>query len=140
MGLIKAIALIAIAIALIMGGYSDYKTRKVPNIYPLIILAAGLFIQDSWGLKILGFILPFAIIPLAEKITKTKSGGADIKMYAAIGLSFSLYGLTWIVAGMLPLCIIGSLIKHRSMNEAIPMCTYLAFSGLIYMMIHFVIL
>ena len=124
------IACIIIALTLAVGAYTDYKTRTIPNIIPIIIFACGFFTAVPWLMKIFSLV---AIIILLILLRKKRSGGGDIKLYTslcwAIGIpSFAVVLLLVYLAAV----ITTKLIRKDEKGKTIPLCTYMAPAFILY--------
>jgi Flp pilus assembly protein protease CpaA len=93
---LSSVAYVCIFIALCYGAYTDYKSRIIPNIVPLLILIFGIFTNVQLTYKLISCLAIVLALFLAKKTTKRSSGGGDIKLY--ISLSFAL--------GIIDVCII----------------------------------
>jgi len=130
--LIAHIASGGTAIALLCSGYSDYKTRVVPNIYPFIILLLGFFTGGVWLDKFLGLILPFFLAVFLSQLTKQASGGADLKLYAALGFNLGLSGFCICLFLSLLIIFIVSILARLSFQRSVPLYTYIALAYFIF--------
>lgn len=83
-------------------------------------------------MKVLGLLFPIAATLLADRVMRTKSGGADIKMYAATGFTFGLGGLVCIWAITFIAALMWLLVRKAPLQTKLPMCSFLAAGGCIY--------
>lgn len=130
MSILNIATLCLASVASCVGAYTDYKTRTVSNYIPLTIFLAGFFTGGLWSYKILGFAVPLMLIIATTAVTRQKSGGADIKMYAACGFCFGFWGLLMVLTVAFVVSVVTGLIKRRPKGAFVPMCTYL-FPGVI---------
>lgn len=122
-----------IGVLLLVGAYTDYKTRTIPNAVPIGILVCGIFTATPWWFKF--FSLGFMVLFLA--LSKKKSGGGDVKLYCALAFSLGLAALAFILVITLILNFSVALIRKRRIDktERIPLCTFVAPAYIIYMLI-----
>lgn len=114
-------------------GVQDWKTRIVPNQYPLLLFLLGLIqwsgSRETVFLKIAGLVFPVAATLFFDCIFRVRSGGADIKMYAATGFVFGLSGLVCIWAATFIIALAWLLIRKIPFQTKLPMCSFLAIGG-----------
>lgn len=113
------------AAALIYGGVVDYRQREIPHIVSILLLFSGLLnFTGSW--RIMGLILPAALLLAVAKLTKSEVPGGDFKLICALGFACGLPEL----AAILFLSGIGAvgygLIRHLPLKRHIPLCAYVA--------------
>ena len=122
-------ACVIIGAALGYGAYTDAKTRTIPNIVPLVVLAAGFFTAGSLVGKLVTLSIFVVVFALISHMTKIRSGGGDVKLYMAI--AFSLVVI--LVLTMLLLKVADKVKgKKREKGERFPLCTYVFPAYLIY--------
>lgn len=113
-------------------GVQDWKTRIAPNRYPLLLFLLGLLQWSGRGmifLKIAGLVFPVAATLFFDRIFHVRSGGADVKMYAAAGFAFGLFGLTYIWSLTFAAALTWVTAKKLGRREKLPMCSFLAIGG-----------
>lgn len=112
------------AVALIYGGVMDYRQREIPHIVSILLLVSGLLNFSFW--RIMGLILPAALLLTVAKLTKSEVPGGDFKLICALGFACGLPEL----AAILFLSGIGAvgygLIRHLPLKRHIPLCAYVA--------------
>lgn len=114
-------------------GIQDWKTRIVSNRRSTALLLLGLFQWSAPGLmKILGLLFPIVATLLLDRVMRTKSGGADVKMYAATGFMFGLGGLVCIWAVTFIIVLMWLLVRKAPLRTKLPMCSFLAVGGCVY--------
>lgn len=123
-------------IALLLAGWSDWKTRTVRNVWPLLVLITGLFSDGAWWDKTLGFVLPILLIYLSKRITHKQSGGADIKMYVSIGFHYGYIGFCGILLLSYLCVMLVTVLQKKEKCRYVPMVTYLAVGAVLYTLIN----
>ncbi len=123
--MINYIPILINAAALIYGGIVDFKRREIPNVVPLLLIVSG-FLSFSIFWRIIGLIIPAAILFIAAKLTKSNVPGGDFKLLCALGFTCGLREL----AAILFLSGIGAmgygLIRRLPVKRHIPLCSYVA--------------
>ena len=118
---------ILFAILLISASYCDIRTRKVPDIYSILIVALALFLPD-YG-KLWGILCgcPFLLAALAVG----GIGGADIKIMGAagmvLGLKQGMFALMVGLSGMLAYHYIRRFLSHddQEAEQSYPLIPFL---------------
>ena len=113
------------AAALIYGGVVDGKRREIPNAVPLLLLLSGfLSFPNFW--RIMGLIIPAALLLAAAKLTKSEVPGGDFKLICALGFACGLPELAAILflSGMGAVAY--GLIRRLPLKRHIPLCSYVA--------------
>ena len=113
------------AAALIYGGVVDGKRREIPNAVPLLLILSGfLSFPNFW--RIMGLILPAALLLVAAKLTKSEIPGGDLKLICALGFACGLPEL----AAILFLSGMGAaaygFLRRLPIRRHIPLCSYVA--------------
>ena len=125
-------------LAVILGAaVSDWKTRRISNRYPLLLLAGGLLAlvgQTEPDLTVSEAVVGAVVcgLPLlvAALLAKGSFGGGDIKLMAAAGVCLGpekgLYALFFglVFGGFFGLGL--TVLKKRKKEEAIPLGPFLA--------------
>lgn len=118
----------ATSTAAVIGGYTDFKTRTVSNVIPLVIFLCGLFPGVRRSEQIFGLCFMVFALLLVHRLTGKRSGGADIKMYLALSFNF---GFTVLIPFFM-LAYLSALIYRRinriEKGRPIPMCICLGVS------------
>ncbi|MFB0921688.1 MAG: A24 family peptidase [Oscillospiraceae bacterium] len=113
------------AAALIYGGVIDFRRREIPNVVPLLLLLSG-FLSLSIFWRIMGLVIPAALLFIAAKLTRSKVPGGDFKLLCALGFACGLPEL----AAIILLSGIGAVsygfIKRLPLKRHIPLCSYVA--------------
>jgi len=113
------------AAMLIYGGVVDFRHREIPNAVPLLLLLSG-FLSFSNFWRIMGLIIPAALLLAAAKLTKIEVPGGDLKLICALGFACGLPEL----AAILFLSGIGAVvygfILRLPLKRHIPLCSYVA--------------
>lgn len=127
-------ACIVIAAALGYGAYTDAKTRTIPNMVPFIIFIAGFFTAGSTVSKVITLAVFLLVFALVSSLTKLRSGGGDIKLYAAIAFSLGAFSLAVILLLTMLLVKLADKVKgkKREKGERFPLCVYAFPAYLIY--------
>ena len=122
------IIILLFAVPLLWAAVMDYMKRIIPDWTWIAILLLGVmsaFILPHPTLlqRIAGFLLPgICLLSLAMKYGGV--GGGDIKLTAAIGFSFGLYGLTSIFFfALLPALLYSKVMRQKSVPLAVFLCT-----------------
>lgn len=128
-------------LALIYGGYYDYKKRIIPDKVHLIIIISS-FLTNFYPLdSILGlFVLPiFFIVPVFYK--EDSVGGGDIKLVGAISFFLGLKnGIIAIIIGLLLAIVFSLLVLKRDRFDSFPLGPYLAAGSFISLLIWFLLI
>lgn len=117
------------AIPMSCAAVTDWKKRIIPDwTWITIILIGGIsaffFKAPSFPLsdRITGFLLP-GISLLVIAVRYGGVGGGDIKLMAAMGFCFGLYGLAAILFfTVIPACVYSLATKQRSIPLAVFLC------------------
>lgn len=119
--------LLLCSIPILWAAVTDYRKRIIPDwTWIAIVLVGGvsafLLSDPTLVQRIAGFLLPgFCLLFLAMKYGGV--GGGDIKLTAALGFCFGLYGLTAILFfAVIPACIYARIIRQRSVPLAVFLC------------------
>ena len=125
-----------LCLALAYGAYADIKTREVPNIVPLVILAAGC-IGFSPLLSFTGLLVMAAVFFFAAYLSRGGMGGGDIRLMAASGFALGAWGgILQTIIG-LSLAVFYAFIRARAMGkrewrkETIPLVPFLGAGGVL---------
>lgn len=89
---------IAIGLLLATACYTDYTKRIIPNIIPILILAAGFFTNGDLVMKFVNLIAMALILVAAEKLLHQHSGGGDLKLYLSLSFALGLLSVGIILA------------------------------------------
>lgn len=126
------------AIPIVWAAIKDFKKRIIPDWTWIAILLIGgvsafLFNTPNIPLleRILGFLLPgLSLLFLAVKYGGV--GGGDIKLTAAMGFYFGLYGIVAILFfALLPACIYTKVTRQKSVPLAVYLCIgFFVYAGL----------
>jgi leader peptidase (prepilin peptidase)/N-methyltransferase len=124
---------ILFSVLLITAGILDARSRKIPDIFPLLIAALGilrLFLEPAGAADhVLGMLI-LSVPMLLLTLRFGGLGGGDIKLVAASGLFLGVHGVTMgvLLAGLLALLAMGllSLLRLRSRTEPFPFGPFLA--------------
>lgn len=117
------------AVPILWAAISDYRRRIIPDWTWIAVLLIGgvsalLFNIPYIPLtdRILGFLLPgVSLLFLAIKYGGV--GGGDIKLTAAMGFCFGLYGITAILFfALVPACVYGKVNRQKSIPLAVFLC------------------
>jgi leader peptidase (prepilin peptidase)/N-methyltransferase len=138
------------AVPIICAAMTDWKKRIIPDWTWITILITGIFcavIGESIARDVQGILY----VPLIERITGLLYpaaalliialkwggvGGGDIKLTAALGFAFGLYGLVFILFfAVAPACIYAGATRQKS----VPLAVFLAAGFLAYVCIYFLI-
>jgi len=113
------------AAALIYGGVIDFRRREIPNAVPIVLLSLASFSFPTFW-RIMGLILPAALLLAAAKLTKSEVPGGDLKLICALGFACGLPEL----AAILFLSGMGAaaygFIRRLPLKRHIPLCSYVA--------------
>lgn len=124
--LLSHLAVFSTLTALLVAGYSDFMTRTVKNRWPIIILLSGFLTEGEWFDKLIGLLLPFLMALLLGRMMKQKSGGADLKMYAAIGFNFGYFSFCKILLLACLFLLFVTTLLQKPYRRPVPLCTYLS--------------
>lgn len=130
--------LLLCAVPLVWAAITDLRKRIIPDWTWIAILLIGgvsafLLPYPTPAQRIAGFLLPgICLLLLAMKYGGV--GGGDIKLTAAIGFSFGLYALAFILfLALPPACIYGAATRQRSVPLAVFLCIgFFAYAGVLY--------
>lgn len=138
--IIPWVACIVIAAALGYGAYTDAKTRTIPNMVPFIIFIAGFFTAGSTVSKVITLAVFLLVLALVSSLTKLRSGGGDIKLYAAIAFSLGAFSLAVILLLTMLLVKLADKVKgkKREKGERFPLCVYVFPAYLLYFVCYMV--
>lgn len=117
------------AIPMVCAAITDWKKRIIPDWTWITILLIGsisaYIIKTPYFTlfdRIAGFLLP-GISLLIIAVRYGGVGGGDIKLMAALGFYFGLYGLAAILFfAVIPACIYAGVTKQRSIPLAVFLC------------------
>ena len=119
------ISILITAAALIYGGVVDFRRREIPNAVPIVLLSLGAFAFPTFW-RIMGLIIPAALLLAAAKLTKSEVPGGDFKLICALGFACGLPELAAIIV-LSALCAMAyGFIRHLPLNRHIPLCAYVA--------------
>lgn len=119
------IPILITAAALIYGGVVDLRRREIPNTIPLLLLLSG-FLSFSTFWRIMGLIIPAALLLAAAKLAKSEVPGGDFKLICALGFACGLPELAAILflsgtgAAAYGCC------RRLPIRRHIPLCSYVA--------------
>lgn len=121
--------MILCAIPMICAAITDMKKRIIPDwTWIAILLIGGIsaFFFKTLNLplfdRIVGFLLPAASL-LFIAVKYGGVGGGDIKLTAALGFCFGLYGIAAILFfAVIPACIYAKATRQRSVPLAVFLC------------------
>lgn len=123
--MINYVPILINAAALIYGGVIDFRRREIPNAVPIVLLFLGAFFFPTFW-RIMGLIIPAALLLAAAKLTKSEVPGGDFKLLCALGFACGLPEL----AAIIVLSALGALaygfIRHLPLKRHIPLCAYIA--------------
>jgi Flp pilus assembly protein protease CpaA len=123
--MINYVTILINAAALIYGGIVDLRRREIPNAVPIVLLSVAAFSFPTFW-RIMGLILPAALLLAAAKLTKSEVPGGDFKLICALGFACGLPELAVIIV----LSALGALaygfIRHLPLKRHIPLCAYIA--------------
>lgn len=126
------------AVPILWAAVTDFRKRIIPDWTWIAVLLIGgvsafLFKMPYIPLleRILGFLLP-GVSLLFCAVKYGGVGGGDIKLTAAMGFSFGLYGLAAILFfAILPAYIYAKAAKQKSVPLAVFLCVgFFAYAGL----------
>lgn len=126
------------AVPILWAAITDYRKRIIPDWTWIAILLIGgvsafLFNTPYIPLleRILGLLLPgLSLLFLAVKYGGV--GGGDIKLTAAMGFCFGLYGIVAILFfALIPACIYAKVTRQKSVPLAVFLCIgFFVYAGL----------
>lgn len=133
-------------VGIICAAVTDWRKRIIPDWTWITVMMTGVFFvavgesigRDIQGIllvtlseRIAGLICP-AFILLIIALTKGGVGGGDIKLTAALGFTFGIYGLLFILFfSVIPACIYSCVTRQKS----IPLAVFLAVGFFAYVFI-----
>jgi len=118
------LTLVFIGIILLIGAYTDYTRREIPNWIPLSIFLSGFFTPiASLPHKILSLLVMIVILVLTTKILHQKSGGGDVKLYLSLVFALGFAPFSTVLFLTLLLRILVSGVKG---GVRFPLCCYVA--------------
>ncbi|SBW00592.1 membrane hypothetical protein [uncultured Eubacteriales bacterium] len=119
------ISILITAAALIYGGVVDFRRREIPNTVPIVLLSLAAFSFPTFW-RIMGLIIPAALLLAAAKLTKSEVPGGDFKLICALGFACGLPELSAIIV----LSALGAMaygfIRRLPLKRHIPLCAYVA--------------
>ena len=117
---------------LLYAGYSDYKTRRIPDAVVLILYLAAIFLSKVPTIeRIVGFLIP--ALPLFFVALKTdKLKGGDVKFLSAAGAFYGIYGLAVILGIATPAAVIYSMCRKE---KSVPLAAFMAVGGVVFTII-----
>ncbi|NLA86258.1 MAG: prepilin peptidase [Clostridiales bacterium] len=123
--MVNYIPILINAAVLIYGGVIDFRRREIPNLVPIVLLVSGFFAFPTFW-RIMGLIIPAALLLAAAKLTKSEVPGGDFKLICALGFACGLPEL----AAILFLSGMGAVgygfIRRLPLRRHIPLCAYVA--------------
>jgi len=123
--MVNYIPILINAAVLIYGGVIDFRRREIPNLVPIVLLVSGFFAFPTFW-RIMGLIIPAALLLAAAKLTKSEVPGGDFKLICALGFACGLPEL----AAILFLSGMGAVgygfIRRLPLKRHIPLCAYVA--------------
>ncbi len=139
--------LLICTIPLICAAITDWRKRIIPDWTWIVIFIMGIvtavineytdevIFNVSLTDKIAGFLIPtVTLFVIALKFGGNGIGGGDIKLTAAMGFCFGLYGLVFILFfAVIPACVYAGVKKQRN----IPLGTFLCIGFLAYVSLVF---
>lgn len=120
---------IIFCLLLVFSSYEDIKTRECENYVHLMIVIAAFIGTDTAALPnmLLSVLLTGGIMLITTAVTKSKLGGADIKLSAACAfLLGAVQGLIGLVIGLTLAVIINSVKNKKKKQTGFPLIPYLA--------------
>lgn len=120
---------IIFCLLLVFSSYEDIKTRECENFVHLMIVIAAFIGTDTAALPnmLLSALLAGGIMLITTAATKSKLGGADIKLSAACAfLLGTVQGMTGLMIGLILAIIINSIKNRKKKHEGFPLIPYLA--------------
>jgi len=123
--MVNYIPILINAAVLIYGGVIDFRRREIPNLVPIVLLVSGFFAFPTFW-RIMGLIIPAALLLAAAKLTKSEVPGGDFKLICALGFACGLPEL----AAILFLSGMGAVgygsLRRLPLKRHIPLCAYVA--------------
>jgi leader peptidase (prepilin peptidase)/N-methyltransferase len=121
--MVNYIPILINAAVLIHGGVIDFRRREIPNLVPIVLLVSGFFVFPTFW-RIMGLIIPAALLLAAAKLTKSEVPGGDFKLICALGFACGLPELAAILflSGMGVMAY--GLIRRLPLKRHIPLCSY----------------
>lgn len=111
--------------ALIYGGITDFRKREIPNLVPLVLLAAGL-ISFSGVASLMGLIIPAVLMLTAAGITKSEVPGGDFKLLCGLGFAAGIWELAVTLGTAGVLSVLYGAVRKLPMKRNVPLCSYVA--------------
>ena len=107
---------------------------------PFIIYLAGFFTAGSLVSKVITLAVFLLVFALVSSLTKMRSGGGDIKLYAAIAFSLGAFSLAVILLLTMLLVKLADKVKgkKREKGERFPLCVYAFPAYLLYFVCYMV--
>lgn len=107
---------------------------------PFIIFIAGFFTAGSTVSKVITLAVFLLVLALVSSLTKLRSGGGDIKLYAAIAFSLGAFSLAVILLLTMLLVKLADKVKgkKREKGERFPLCVYVFPAYLLYFVCYMV--
>ena len=113
------------AAVLIYGGVIDYKRREIPNAVSILLLFSGLLSFTGFW-RIMGLIIPAALLLAVSKLMKTEVPGGDFKLVCALGFACGLPELAAILFLSGIIAAAYGIIRRLPLKRHIPLCSYIA--------------
>lgn len=107
--------------SLTWGAVTDYKTRQISNVVPVLLIIAGFFSGVPFPYKIIGLLAPLLSYFIIDKVRKRNSSGGDVKLISALGFNLGLPSLCVVLI----LTSLIALIVVKSIKKTVPLCTYM---------------
>lgn len=113
------------AAVLIYGGVIDYKRREIPHIVSILLLFSGLLsFTGLW--RIMGLIIPAALLLTVSKLMKSEVPGGDFKLVCALGFACGLPELAAILFLSGIIAAAYGFFRRLPIKRHIPLCSYVA--------------
>ena len=120
---------IIFCLLLAFSSYEDIRIRQCEDFVHLMIVIAAFIGTDTAALPnmLLSALLVGGIMLITTAVTKSKLGGADIKLSAACAFMLgTLQGMTGLMIGLILAVIINSIKNRKKKHEGFPLIPYLA--------------
>lgn len=114
------------------GGYTDWKSRIIPNSVPFAILGLGLLTGGQILYKLLSLGVLIIVLLVTQALTHKKSGGGDLKLYMALSFAMGLQMLAILLLVTIVLYTIYRAVKHIPKETRFPVCTFMTITYGIY--------